>query len=155
MLFRSIECADYHKFNKMLKKHDPASPGSDIHPERFEPVAVNEGDFVFSDEDLEQESNRFRRLILVSAARRTGFDHIDRRGFVVALGLGVVDLLGITAYAWGSHVALLSLVIAASGTFPLVSVAGGIVVLGERPARAQFLGVGLVVAGLVALGLAS
>ena len=66
-----------------------------------------------------------------------------------------VDLLGITAYAWGSHVALLSLVIAASGTFPLVSVAGGIVVLGERPARAQFLGVGLVVAGLIALGLAS
>ena len=36
----------------------------------------------------------------------------------------------------------------ASGTFPLVSVAGGIVVLGEHPARAQFLGVGLVV-GLV------
>ena len=91
----------------------------------------------------------------IAFARRTGFDHIDRRGFVVALGLGVVDLLGITAYAWGSHVALLSLVIAASGTFPLVSVAGGIVVLGERPARAQFLGVGLDVAGLVALGLAS
>jgi drug/metabolite transporter (DMT)-like permease len=87
--------------------------------------------------------------------RRTPFDRVDRRGFAVALGLGVVDLLGIAAYAWGSEVALLSLVIAASATFPLVSVAGGILVLGERPARSQFLGVGLVVAGLVALGLAS
>jgi drug/metabolite transporter (DMT)-like permease len=96
----------------------------------------------------------FASIGAVAVALRTRFDHIDRRGFLVAGGLGLIDLLGIVAYAWGSEVALLSLVIATSATFPLVSVAGGVLVLGERPARTQFLGVGLVVLGLVGLGLA-
>lgn len=96
----------------------------------------------------------FAAIGAVALALRTRFDHIDARGLLVAGGLGVIDLLGIVAYAWGSQVALLTLVVATSATFPLVSVVGGVLVLGERPARTQFLGIGLVVLGLVGLGLA-
>lgn len=75
-----------------------------------------------------------------------------------ALGLaalvGVVELLGTLAYARGAEVGLVSIVTAASATYPLVPVFGGVVLLEERPAPNQYLGVAMVVGGLVLLGVA-
>lgn len=94
-------------------------------------------------------------IAALAAWRGEGVRHVDRRGLVGVAGLGLVDALGILTFAWGTEVALASLVIAASATFPFVSVAGGMVVLAERPARSQLVGVILVVGGLVWLGLVS
>lgn len=94
-------------------------------------------------------------IAALAAWRREGVRHVDRRGLAGVAGLGLIDALGILAFAWGVEVALASLVIAVSATFPFVSVAGGMVVLEERPARSQLVGVVLVVAGLVLLGLVS
>jgi drug/metabolite transporter (DMT)-like permease len=94
-------------------------------------------------------------IAALAAWRREGVRHVDRRGLAGVAGLGLVDALGILTFAWGIEVALASLVIAASATFPFVSVAGGMVVLEERPARSQLVGVVLVVVGLVWLGLVS
>jgi len=72
----------------------------------------------------------------------------------LAVMVGVVELLGTIAYARGAEVGLVSIVTAASATYPLVPVFGGVVLLEERPAPNQYLGVALVVAGLVLLGAA-
>jgi transporter family protein len=72
---------------------------------------------------------------------------------VVAAGLavGVMDVLGIMSFSHGTEVAALSLVAAVSATFPLIPFVGGLVVLRERPAFSQAIGVFAVVAGLVLL----
>jgi drug/metabolite transporter (DMT)-like permease len=72
----------------------------------------------------------------------------------LAVMVGVVELLGTVAYARGAEVGLVSIVTAASATYPLIPVFGGVAVLHERPAPNQYLGVALVVAGLVVLGAA-
>jgi drug/metabolite transporter (DMT)-like permease len=73
-------------------------------------------------------------------------------GLVVAgLAVGVCDVLGIMAFSHGAQVAALSLVSAVSATFPLIPFVGGLVVLRERPAPSQAIGVFAVVAGLVLL----
>jgi drug/metabolite transporter (DMT)-like permease len=74
------------------------------------------------------------------------------RGFVVAgLLVGATDVLGIMSFSHGAEVAALSLVSAVSATFPLIPFVGGLVVLRERPAFSQALGVFAVIAGLVLL----
>jgi drug/metabolite transporter (DMT)-like permease len=72
----------------------------------------------------------------------------------LAVMVGVVELFGTIAYARGAEVGLVSIVTAASATYPLVPVFGGVMVLDERPAPNQYLGVALVVGGLVLLGVA-
>ena len=76
------------------------------------------------------------------------------RAIGLAILVGVVELLGTIAYARGAEVGLVSIVTAASATYPLIPVFGGVAVLHERPAPNQYLGVALVVGGLVVLGLA-
>lgn len=81
--------------------------------------------------------------------------HPGRRPAIgLAVLVGVVELLGTIAYARGAEVGLVSIVTAASATYPLIPVFGGVAVLHERPAPNQYLGVALVVAGLVVLGVA-
>jgi drug/metabolite transporter (DMT)-like permease len=66
--------------------------------------------------------------------------------------VGIVDVLGGAAYARGTELGYLSIVSAASATFPLIPVVGGILLLRERPAANQLAGVVLVVGGLLLLG---
>jgi drug/metabolite transporter (DMT)-like permease len=70
---------------------------------------------------------------------------------VAGLAVGVVDILGIMSFSHGAQIAALSLVSAVSATFPLIPFAGGLVVLRERPAPSQAIGVFAVVIGLVVL----
>jgi drug/metabolite transporter (DMT)-like permease len=66
--------------------------------------------------------------------------------------VGVIDVLGGAAYARGTELGYVSIVSAASATFPLIPVVGGILLLRERPAASQLAGVTLVVGGLLLLG---
>jgi drug/metabolite transporter (DMT)-like permease len=80
---------------------------------------------------------------------------VPRAGIAVALGavvVGIVDVLGGSAYARGSELGHISIVSAASATFPLIPVVGGILILRERPAATQLVGVAVVVGGLLLLG---
>jgi drug/metabolite transporter (DMT)-like permease len=77
------------------------------------------------------------------------------RWIVLAVVVGLLDVTGIAFYARGSELGLVAVVVAASSTFTLLPVAGGIALFGERPAPNQAAGVVLVIVGLVLLGLSS
>jgi drug/metabolite transporter (DMT)-like permease len=79
---------------------------------------------------------------------------VARSALVLAIGVGLLELLGTIFYAWGAEVGLLSIVTVASATYPLIPVIGGVTLLRERPVPTQYLGIGLVVGGLLLLGLA-
>jgi len=95
----------------------------------------------------------------VMAMRRPGADGGGRSpvagsALVLAIGVGLMELVGTISYARGAEVGLLSVVTVASATYPLIPVIGGVTLLQERPAPTQYLGVALVVGGLLLLGLA-
>jgi drug/metabolite transporter (DMT)-like permease len=72
----------------------------------------------------------------------------------LAVMVGVVELVGTISYARGAEVGLISIVTAASATYPLIPVFGGVMLLHERPVPTQYLGVALVIGGLILLGVA-
>lgn len=67
--------------------------------------------------------------------------------------IGVADLLGAVMFARGAELGYISIVTAASATYPIVPVLGGVMLFRERPAPNQFIGVALVIFGLLAVGL--
>lgn len=91
----------------------------------------------------------------IAAFRRASLRLPDRRSYLQVAGLGMLDLVALVAFSLGNQVAPVSLVVAAASTFPLVPVAGGVLLLGERPAPWQYLGIAAVIGGLVWLGLAA
>jgi drug/metabolite transporter (DMT)-like permease len=95
---------------------------------------------------------------VLALRRRTVGDRGEPRltaaALVLAAGVGLMELLGTISYAWGAEVGLLSIVTVASATYPLIPVIGGVTLLRERPAPSQYLGVVLVIGGLLLLGLA-
>jgi drug/metabolite transporter (DMT)-like permease len=74
--------------------------------------------------------------------------------FRLAVLVGVMELVGTISYARGAEVGLVSIVTAASATYPLIPVLGGVVLLHERPVTTQYLGIAMVIGGLLLLGLA-
>src|SRR3972149_6316323 len=72
----------------------------------------------------------------------------------LAVLLGSIDLSGTLSYARGAEVGLISIVTAVSATYPIIPVFGGGLLFGERPAPNQYLGVAMVISGLIPLGAA-
>ena len=90
----------------------------------------------------------------ISVVRRHEFDHVGwNLGLVLALASGAADLLGVVTYSIGASRGLLSIVLIASAVFPLIAVALSVIFLHERPVANQYVGIALVVAGLLVLGL--
>jgi drug/metabolite transporter (DMT)-like permease len=93
-------------------------------------------------------------LTMVATVRRS---HVRRpragRAVGAAALVGAADLLGVVAYSAGAAAGFVSIVLVASAVFPLVTIALAIPLLGERPVANQYLGVALVVVGLLMLGL--
>ncbi|MEX2274424.1 MAG: DMT family transporter [Actinomycetota bacterium] len=79
-------------------------------------------------------------------------DPRSRVNLALAGFVGLVDIVGIAAYARGSELGLVSITAAVSATFTLIPVLGGVTIFGERPVPNQIVGVLLVVAGLILLG---
>jgi len=99
-------------------------------------------------------------IVVVAAAlfvwvrsKRRGETPVPRSPSALRLAVlaGVVELLGTMVYARGAQVGLLSVVTAASATYPFIPVLGGVSLLHERLVPNQFVGVALVVAGLMLL----
>ena len=68
---------------------------------------------------------------------------------------GVAEIGGMFAYARGAEIGVISIVAAASIGYPLIPMVGGIVMFGERLAVSQWVGLGVALAGLFVLALAS
>jgi len=94
-------------------------------------------------------------FVAIAVARRQEFDRVGwNAGVMVALVSGAGDLLGVVTYSIGASRGLVSVVLIASAVFPLIAVALSIAYLHERPVANQYVGIALVVAGLLVLGLA-
>lgn len=92
----------------------------------------------------------------ISVARRREFDRVGwNAGVLMALGSGAADLLGVVTYSIGASRGLVSVVLIASAVFPLIAVALSIALLHERPVANQYVGIALVVTGLLVLGLSA
>jgi drug/metabolite transporter (DMT)-like permease len=74
-------------------------------------------------------------------------------GLGVALLAGAADILGVVMYSIGAEHGFVSIVLTASAVFPLIAVGLSIAVFRERLVPNQVLGIALVVAGLLLLGL--
>ncbi len=96
----------------------------------------------------------FAILLAVTAAAAMG--HRVRRprpgDLALPAAAGLFDVLAFLAYTRASQGGAVWLAAAASACFPLVVIAGGVLVFGERLRRVQVLGVSLTIAGLFALG---
>ena len=92
-------------------------------------------------------------LFVWARSKRRGEDPVRRSPSTLRLAAlaGVVELLGTMAYARGAEVGLLSIVTAASATYPFIPVLGGVALLHERLVPNQYVGVALVVGGLMLL----
>ena len=103
-------------------------------------------------------ASRCAQLVMfaaISLAHRREYGNLRwNAGLAIALASGAADLLGVVAYSIGAAEGLLSIVLIASAVFPLVAVGLSIAVLHERPATNQYVGIALVVMGLLVLGLA-
>jgi drug/metabolite transporter (DMT)-like permease len=92
-------------------------------------------------------------VLLVLASRRVPLPVPRGRTIVFPIGSAVADATGVAMFARGSQVGLVSITAAVSATFPLVVIAGGVVLFHERPTPIQWLGVMTAIIGLVLLGL--
>lgn len=71
-----------------------------------------------------------------------------------SVGAGLADIVGVTSYSYATDQGeAVSILLASSAVFPVIAVALSIVVLKERLAANQYVGVGAVVTGLLLLGL--
>ena len=82
------------------------------------------------------------------------------RGVTIPLAIaiaiaGIVEVGGMFAYARGAEIGVISIVAAASISYPLIPMLGGIIVFGERLAVSQWVGLCIALAGLLVLALAS
>jgi drug/metabolite transporter (DMT)-like permease len=93
-------------------------------------------------------------FVALSLLQRKEFDRVGWNvGLVWGLASGAADLLGVVTYSIGAARGLVSIVLIASAVFPLIAVGLSIAFLHERPVANQYLGIALVVAGLLVLGI--
>ncbi|MEO8475994.1 MAG: DMT family transporter [Actinomycetota bacterium] len=93
-------------------------------------------------------------FMVLAIAQRHRFGRVGfHGGLLMALGVGAADLLGVISFSYGAAKGFVSVVLIASAVFPLIAVVLSVGLLHERPAANQYVGIGLTVLGLVALGL--
>jgi drug/metabolite transporter (DMT)-like permease len=79
----------------------------------------------------------------------------DRRALVLATAIGIGDTLANAFFGLGVATGSASITATGSGMYPIVPAILGIATLGERLAPNQYVGIAVLVAGLVALGAVS
>jgi len=86
---------------------------------------------------------------------RQSSQHDLRSGFWWAVAAGATDVVGICAFARGGQVGQVAITAAVSSVYPVIPVAAGLALFGERLGPRQAVGIVLIVVGLVLLGLVS
>jgi drug/metabolite transporter (DMT)-like permease len=98
----------------------------------------------------------FSTVFILGTALRGGEWRFPHRspGLLAMIGfIAAVDTIGYVAFNFGVRHADTSIVATAAAPYSVVPIVVGVALLGERPSRTQWAGVGLVIAGLVLLGL--
>jgi uncharacterized membrane protein len=102
------------------------------------------------------------RVVLVLAyipllvARRRTFHKVAGAtaiAYVAAAAAGAFDLMGVASYSAGATKGFLSVVLAASAVFPAIAVALSVLFLKERLVLNQYVGIAVVIGGLLLLAL--
>jgi len=102
------------------------------------------------------------RVVLVLAyipllvARRRTFHKVAGAtaiAYVAAAAAGAFDLMGVASYSAGATRGFLSVVLAASAVFPAIAVALSVIFLKERLVVNQYVGIAVVIGGLLLLAL--
>jgi drug/metabolite transporter (DMT)-like permease len=100
----------------------------------------------------------FTTLLLVLISLRGGewrFEDRSPRLLAMIVGIAVVDTLGYVAFNFGVRHEDTAVVATAAAPYAVVPIVAGVMLLHERPRATQWVGIGLVIAGLVLLGLVS
>jgi uncharacterized membrane protein len=94
-------------------------------------------------------------LPLLVARRRTFHKMADATAiaYVAAAAAGAFDLMGVASYSAGATKGFLSVVLAASAVFPAIAVALSVLFLKERLVLNQYVGIAVVIGGLLLLAL--
>jgi drug/metabolite transporter (DMT)-like permease len=87
--------------------------------------------------------------------REPSFSKVDARSLLECAVIGIADVGGLILYARGAQLGLVSIVAAASAAYAVIPVIGGVVLFRERPVANQLIGIAVVFAGLLLLGLSS
>jgi drug/metabolite transporter (DMT)-like permease len=74
-------------------------------------------------------------------------------GMIWAVAAGLTDVVGLLAFAGGGQAGQVAVTAAVSSVYPAIPLVAGLVMFGERLGRRQLLGVTLIIAGLVLIGL--
>lgn len=74
-------------------------------------------------------------------------------GTIWAVAAGLTDLVGLLAFSRGGQVGQVAVTAAVSSVYPAIPLVAGLIMFGERLGRRQLLGVTLIIAGLVLIGL--
>jgi drug/metabolite transporter (DMT)-like permease len=74
-------------------------------------------------------------------------------GLIWATAAGLTDAVGLLAFARGGQSGQVALTAAVSSVFPAIPLVAGLIMFGEQLGRRQLLGVTLIIAGLVMIGL--
>jgi drug/metabolite transporter (DMT)-like permease len=74
-------------------------------------------------------------------------------GLMWAAGAGLTDAVGLLAFARGGQVGQVAVTAAVSSVYPVIPLVAGLVMFAERVSRRQLLGITLIIAGLVMIGL--
>ncbi len=88
-------------------------------------------------------------LVLAAVAVRRPAVRLRGRKLAIVVAVGLGDTLGNLLFAASSGFGLVSLTSVLASLYPIVTVALAAVVLGERVSRAQRVGIGLTLAGIV------
>jgi len=79
----------------------------------------------------------------------------DRRALALATTVGVLDTFANVLFALGIETGSASIAASGSGAYPIIPAILGVVALRERLAPNQYVGIAILVSGLVALGAVS
>jgi drug/metabolite transporter (DMT)-like permease len=74
-------------------------------------------------------------------------------GIIWATAAGLTDVVGLLAFSRGGQSGQVAVTAAVSSVFPAIPLVAGLVMFGERLGRRQLLGITLIIAGLVMIGL--
>jgi uncharacterized membrane protein len=91
-------------------------------------------------------------LALPFLGRRTA-RRASASSLVWATAAGLTDVVGLLAFSRGGQAGQVAVTAAVSSVYPAIPLVGGLVMFGERLGRRQVLGITLIIAGLVLLGL--
>lgn len=74
-------------------------------------------------------------------------------GVIWAVAAGLTDVVGLLAFSGGGQAGQVAVTAAVSSVYPAIPLVAGLVMFGERLSWRQFIGVTLIIAGLVLIGL--